>query len=114
MRLTSRHVRATYDCFRNLPPFDRWRLPEHVEFRVTSSRQVYGTYQLVRGKHRITISRHNVKCFQALTITVAHEMLHLRQELTGTCNERSQHNRDFVRLAKRVCKVLGFSDSGFV
>lgn len=113
MRLTKQHVRAAYDCFRKLPPYSRWGLPEKISLGVNSNRKEYGRYLYHGGKHRIEVSRHNVKSFAALTITMAHELLHLRQQLTGTCN-RSQHNREFHRLAKHVCRSLGFDSTGFV
>lgn len=45
---------------------------------------------------------------------MAHELIHLRQELTGTYSDRSEHNRAFRRTAKHVCRVLGFDSTGFV
>ena len=114
MKVTPRHVSAAYRLFRTLPPYCRWGLPEDVEFRITKRPDVYGTYQLVGGRHRITISRRNVKSLHGLIVTLAHELIHLRQELTGSCGDRSQHNRAFVRTARHVCRALGFDSAGFV
>ena len=113
MRVTAQQVRAMYAMFRTLPPYCRWNLPkpEQVRFAVNSIRGEYGRYE--NQPHRISVSRHNVKCFHALAVTMAHEIIHLRQELTGTYNDRAQHNRAFVRTAKHVCRVLGFDSKGF-
>lgn len=114
MNVTPRLVRAAYHFFRFLPPYSRWNLPDEVEFRITKRPDVYGTYQLIGGRHRITISRRNVKTLHALIVTLAHELIHLRQELTGDFSDRSQHNRAFVRASKHVCRALGFDSAGFV
>lgn len=116
MKVTARHVRAAYAMFRSLPPFCRWGLPppEQVRFAVNSVRGEFGRYESPGEHHRISVSRHNVKSFHALAITMAHEIIHLRQELTKTHSDRAQHNRAFVRTAKHVCRTLGFSDAGFV
>lgn len=116
MKVRPVHVRAAYTMFRSLPPFCRWNLPspEQVKFSVNSIRKEYGRYESPGKHHRISVSRHNVKSFHALAITVAHEIIHLRQELTKTHSDRSQHNRAFVRTAKHVCRSLGFNDAGFV
>lgn len=118
MKLTARNVRAMYDLFRTLPPYNRWKLPpaEKLRFAVTNSRKEYGRYEWWSGtsKRRIAISRHNVKSFHALAITMAHELIHVHQELSGTYSERSEHNRAFVKTAKHVCRALGFDSTGFV
>lgn len=113
MKITARHIRAAYTMFRQLPPFSSWKLPppEKVRFAATNSREVYGTYEA--DPHKITVSRYNVKSFHALAVTIAHEIIHLRQQITGTFNE-SQHNREFMRLAKRACDALGWDKTGFV
>ena len=112
-RLTRKQVRATYTHLRQFPPFCRWGLPpeDKIIFRVVGSRAVYGRY-VYDDRHSIEISHYNVKHLHQLTLTMAHEMIHLRQELTKTDN-RSQHNREFMRLAKRVCLILGFDSRGF-
>jgi hypothetical protein len=103
-----------YELFRALPPYNRWKLPppEKVQFAVNSIRKEYGRYE--SEPPRISVSRRNVKSFHALAITVAHEVIHLRQDLTKTYSDRSQHNRAFVRTAKHVCRALGFDSTGFV
>ena len=115
MRLSSRQVRAAYELLRTLPPYCRWGLPkpEQIRFAVSNRKGEYGRYEYDGCAHSIEISRRNVKNLHALTITMAHEVLHLRQQLAGTSSDRYQHNRDFMRLAKHVCRVLGFDSKGF-
>ena len=120
-KVTPAQVRAAYELIRRLPPFCEWDLPpanNGVTFGVNNARKEYGRYtHLGRGVghpgfHRIDISRHNVKTLHALTLTMAHEVLHLRQQLTRTHN-RAQHNAEFLRLARRVCLSLGLDSKGF-
>jgi hypothetical protein len=42
---------------------------------------------------------------------MAHEMIHLYQDETGTA--RGHHNPKFLKLAKRVCKIHGFDPESF-
>ena len=115
MKIAPRHVRAAYELFRALPPYDRWRLPKphKVRFSVYANGREYGRYEY-DGRHHIKISRRNVRSFHALAITMAHELIHLRQQLAGTDSDESQHNREFVKLAKQACRALGFESAGFV
>lgn len=113
IRPTPRQLRAVYEVFRALPPFCGWRLPpaDQVRFTVTSRKGEYGRYEW-NGGHHISVSRRNVQHFHSLALTMAHEMLHLKQRITKTDN-RYQHNAEFMRLAKRVCLTLGFDSKGF-
>jgi hypothetical protein len=114
LKLAARHVRAAYGFYRALPPFNRWRLPpaSKIRFGTYSSGREYGRYEY-DGRHHIKVSRRNVRHFHALAVTMAHEIIHLKQQLDGS-DDKSQHNREFVRLAKLVCRVLGFDSVGFV
>jgi len=121
MKVTARQVRATYELMRRLPPYCGWDLPaanNGITFGVNGCRSEFGRYIHLGcgvghpGFHRIEISRHNVKTCHALIVTMAHEIIHLHQQLTKTYS-RSQHNREFLRLAKHVCRTLGFEAKGF-
>ena len=113
MRLSARHIRAAYEMFRALPPYSSWRLPpaNKIRFSTYSNGREYGRYEY-DGRHYIKVSRKNVRHFHGLAVTMAHEIIHLKQQLDGTDNG-SQHNREYVRLARHVCKVLGFDAKGF-
>jgi predicted SprT family Zn-dependent metalloprotease len=52
-----------------------------------------------------------VKSTDLLLSTMAHEMIHLYQDETGTA--RGHHNPKFRKLAKRVCRIHGFDPESF-
>lgn len=111
MRLTPARLVAVYDCLRAFPPFEGWRLPESddVEFRVSVRVDEFGRYTLHEGRHTIEVSAMLVDDWQCLVETMAHEMAHLRQGRTGPV----EHNAEWQRLAKRVCRSFGWKIEGF-
>lgn len=44
--------------------------------------------------------------------TLAHEMVHLAQHHSGTAG-RYEHNRDFLRRAKLICRSFGWDERVF-
>lgn len=111
--LTPERLAATYDYLRVWPPFSRWGLPDSdaIIFRTTERRDCFGeiTYE------PLTIMASTALHWQVepLMKTMAHEMLHLRQHLARTEN-RSQHNAEFKRIAKAICKRYGWDFGQFV
>lgn len=104
------HLAAVYDCLRVFPPFKRWKLPpaDEVQFSVTRARDRVGSYcALGNGKHRITASSEKVGHTDTLMRLVAHEMIHMHQEIAGTATS-AQHGAEFQRLAALVAKYHGF------
>lgn len=65
MKVTARQVRAAYELFRALPPYNRWKLPpaNRLRFGVNNRRKEYGRYEWWVGtkRRRIEVSRHNVR-----------------------------------------------------
>ncbi len=119
LALTPEMLEGAYEYLRVSPPFSAWGLPhaDHVSFRVMGARDRYGHF---RGRHRkargddfseIAISAGLVKTTDLLLSTMAHEMIHLYQDETGTA--RGHHNPKFRKLAKRVCKIHGFDPETF-
>lgn len=111
--LDPRHVAAMYDCLRALPPFDKWKLPEsdEIEFRTPARADVFGEF--LDGEPRIiTISSARHSHTFTVMLTLAHEMIHLKQALEKTDN-KNQHNADFKKLAKRVCSLNGWDYKAF-
>jgi SprT-like family protein len=120
LALTPEMLESAYEYLRVSPPFCRWGLPEadQVMFRVMSTRDRFGHF---RGRHRkargddgfseIAISAGLVRTTDALIATMAHEMIHLYQDETGTA--RGHHNPKFRKLAKRVCAIHGFDPENF-
>ena len=91
---------------------------DHVSFRVLGAKDRFGHF---RGRHRkargddgfseIAISAGLVNSTDVLISTMAHEMIHLYQDETGTA--RGHHNPKFRKLAKRVCAIHGFDLESF-
>jgi hypothetical protein len=112
-------LEAAYEYLRASPPFCRWNLPQAdlVSFRVMGTRDYFGHF---RGRHRraqgddfseIAVSAKLVRSTDVLIATMAHEMIHLYQDETGT--SRGHHNPAFRKLAKRVCGIHGFDLESF-
>jgi len=119
LTLTPEMLEGAYEYLRVSPPFCHWSLPhaDHVSFRVMGTKDRFGHF---RGRHRrasgddfseIAISAGLVKTTDLLLSTMAHEMIHLYQDETGTA--RGHHNPKFRKLAKRVCRIHGFDPDSF-
>ena len=111
--LSPEHLAAMYDCYRQLPPFDKWKLPEsdEIEFRTPARVDVDGEF--IAGKpHVITVSSARHSYTFSIMQTLCHEMLHLHEERSGQSN-KSQHNAAWKRLAKRVCAIHGWDYRAF-
>lgn len=120
LNLTPEMLEQAYEYLRASPPFCHWDLPhaDEVSFRVLGARDRFGHF---RGRHRkargadgfseIAISAQLVSSTELLMATMAHEMIHLYQDETGTA--RGHHNPSFLRLAKRVCAIHDFDFSNF-
>ena len=107
---------AAYEYLRTTPPFAAWNLPhaDEVEFGVTKHRDRDGDHCVYRRtkEHIIRASINSVKTTDSLMQTVAHELIHARQEIAGTAR-RGTHNREFHRLAKLVCRYHGWDAVAF-
>lgn len=113
LRLTPGMLQGAYDFMRTTPPFRRWRLPpgEDVEFKIAASRQARGwhTRSDTRDRHHIVgVSRACTAHTYNLVMVVAHEMIHVYQSKRGTDKPNTEHNAEFRRLAKIVCRHHGF------
>ena len=80
--LTPEIIAAAYDYLRTTPPFSRWNLPESedVEFKVSKRFSEFGRYQLVAGKHTISMSTKSIGQTETLLKYLSHEMVHLYLE----------------------------------
>jgi len=115
MKVTPTQCAAVYDCLRAFEPFRALRLPEsdEVEFHVRPRRDAFGEYVQNDVAHSITISSRLIGSFEALAQVVAHEMLHLAQAEKGT-HSRAEHNAEFIRLAKVVCRQMLWDEPAFI
>lgn len=116
LHLTPATVEAAYETLLTTLPFRRWRLPaaDDIEFRVGLHRAYDAYYERQDDRHWLTVSTRSRFCttIAALTMTMAHEMIHMH--LLDTCpRDRGHHNKRFQALAARVCKRHGFDIAAF-
>lgn len=103
---------AAYDFLRTTEPFKAWKLPEsdEVGFHVVRDPKMFADFGMENGTPIIRVSvAKNGHC-ATLLATMAHEMLHLRQQMTG---DKGHHTAAFKRMAARVCKAHGFDPMTF-
>lgn len=114
LSLTPTTLEASYEFLKALLPFRRWKLPhvDEIEFRVTASEAIHGRYLDGQRHHVISVSAALTGHLVTLLETMAHEMIHLAQALDGTDSE-NEHNPDFKRRAKLVCRTHGFDPKSF-
>ncbi len=116
--LTPEILEAAYEFLRNTPPFKGWKLPvgDEVEFTVTLLRDREGDHTTYRGTsdHVIRVSSNKIGHTASLVVVMAHEMIHAKQAVAKTFTANAEHNAEFRRLAKSVCKLHGFDPKTFV
>ncbi len=114
MSPTPEQVAAVYDCLRAFPPFAGWRLPpsDEIEIHIGVQEDAYAIYHRTGDQHGITVSMLLVTDWSTLVETVAHEMVHLHQARAGT-ETRAEHNREWRRLAAKVCASFGWNVERF-
>lgn len=110
--LTPQIVAAAYEYLRACPPFKAWKLPpaDEVEFCVTRHRDREGDHTTYCRtlEHIIRVSAYHIKTTQDLMDCVAHELIHARQTRTKTATPKRQHNAEFNRINRRVCRYHGW------
>jgi len=117
LSLTPHALAAAYEYLRTTLPFSRWKLPEadEVEFGVTHHLDRDADYGLHRRQHSIRVSARKVKTTDALVQALAHEMIHAYQDgVVRNGSRRVDHNKEFLRLAKRVCRIHGWKVEEFI
>jgi len=115
--VTVRRIRAVYKMLCEFPPFNRWRLPDAsvVKFQLIQSLLSEGEYNCDEGKHSIGVNPHLIHKTDYLLYVIAHEMAHMKQELNGRRpgSKDEQHNREFYRIKRLVCRDLGLDVERF-
>lgn len=114
LHVTPDIMEATYEFLRCLPPFKGWRLPhaDGIEFKVVGAEHLCGLYEQIGPKHRISVSATTTVRTDSLVKVMAHEMIHLHQSLRHT-DDGPEHNEQFHKLAKSVCRRHGFDPGLF-
>lgn len=118
LRLTPEIIEGAYEFLRRTPPFKAWRLPhaDDVEFVVSRHQAHLGYHRGIRRKlhsHEIGISEACVGHTATLLRTMAHEMIHQHQQRTRTETPNTEHNAEFKRLARIVCRRHGWDEREF-
>ena len=108
--VTAETIKSVYVLLLQFPPFSRWNLPppEKLTFYVVDYKTEWGEYHPV--KMTVRVSTENVSTFLSLLQAVAHECIHIRQDVSGRYPVKKMHNADFKRYVKQVCKHFPFLD----
>jgi hypothetical protein len=119
LKLTPELLAGGYEFLRITPPFKAWRLPpaSHVEFVVSRHRLYVGYHRGIRHKvrsHEIGVSAVCVGHTNTLLKTIAHEMIHQYQQRARTETAHTEHNAEFMRLARKVCCYHGWDEKEFI
>lgn len=110
MKLTASKLRLLYIALCQFPPFQGRKMPppEEIDFRLSRSTRMFGSYDTGCDGHEITISTAMCKTLPCVIETLLHEMVHLSLEKAGASNH-SDHDAEFNRLAATVCNELGYN-----
>lgn len=114
LHLTPEMLEATYELLKVTRPFCTWRLPDadDIAFHVVRAPMTSGEY-IFDGKHTIRISSRCVERLSTLIMVMAHEMVHLREEIFYKSRADIKHGARFKRLAHQVCRYHGFEEAIF-
>ena len=110
--MTPAFLAAAYDMLRLTDPFKAWKLPpsSEVRFRVVRDKKMFADFGMENGVPVIRISAAKNGHLATILATLGHEMVHLRQELTG---DREIHGPRFQKMAARICAIHGFDNKTF-
>lgn len=110
--VTADTVKAVYTCLLAFPPFNRWRLPlpDSLTFYAVPYTSEWGEYNAERKTLRISMAK--VSTFQSLVLAVAHEMVHVREDVAGRWAKKHD-NAYFKKLADQVCRTFEFDRANF-
>jgi hypothetical protein len=112
--LTPERLAGVYEMLRSFPPFCRWRLPHfsEVKFHVAKTDQWHAAWWIDGDRHNVEVSEKKHGRIDSLIESMAHEMIHIRQRVNKT-ETKGEHNAEYKRLAKQVCKAFGFDYGQF-
>lgn len=115
LHITPEMMERTYELLRLTPPFRGWNLPhaDEIEFRAVNMRgQDQGYCQHLGTHHCIALATNKHSTLHSLTLTIAHEMVHLRMEHAHP-KDRAHHGARFKRYADMVCRHHTFDRGQF-
>lgn len=111
--LTPDMAEAGYEFLRTCKPFGALQLPhaDEIEFRITRHKAEAGACWHEGERVGIDLSLNfNGHLYSEFLATMAHEMIHLWQIRAGRA---PNHNSEFRRKAKSVCRYFGFDERVF-
>lgn len=110
-------LRAAYALLRTLPPFNKWDLPDpkSVRFSRITDGSAMAEYCEEDDCVEISISPEFHTTLHQVLMSMAHEMVHIRQDQLGRLplNPAKHHNAWWRKQAKIVCARLGFDVQTF-
>jgi hypothetical protein len=113
VNITPELVAATYDMLCQTAPFKGWGLPPSDDVRITvmRTREFYADCSRnEKGEYHLRVSQVKQRSLFFLIMTVAHEMVHIREAQTGG---NPSHGAAFRKLAMQVCRTHGFDPGAF-
>lgn len=116
LAINPERMAAVYTMLRTFPPFCRWKLPpaELVKFHVEKTDRRFAFWWIDGGgTHHIAVSKKRHYTMLTLVMSMAHEMLHVKQRVARTETANTEHNAEFKHLAKRLCQTMGFDYGAF-
>lgn len=113
--VNEKRLQLVYAMLKTWPPFDRWSLPpaSEVGFHIAKTDRWHAAWWIKDGVHHVEVSMKKHGHLNSLIASMAHEMIHIRQRVAKTETANTEHNAEFVRISKRVCKRLGFDYGQF-
>lgn len=116
LHITPEIMENTYELLRiSTPAFKKLPHADEVEFQVVHMRkrqdQADHCYNGIRHIIRISLDKH--KTLASLTMTMAHEMCHMREYQRGFRRVDVMHGRLFNSIANAVCRHHGFDRGQF-
>jgi len=117
LKLTEKRLAAVYECLRAFAPFCGWKLPpaDKVQFIVAKTRNYVAAHckYAYTDHHIIEVSEKMVGHFDGLAVAMAHEMIHMHQKIRRTTTPNTEHNAEWHKMAKRICRRFGWDEKAF-
>jgi hypothetical protein len=110
--VTAETIRATYEWLSHFPPFCRWHLPpaKKITFYVTDFVSEVAEYDHI--KKTLRVSTANVGTYDMLIRVMAHELIHVREHVSGKWTVK--HDSAFFRQSRAmICKHFAFDPLTF-
>jgi hypothetical protein len=114
--ITPERLGTVYEMLRGWPPFCQWHLPSssEVTFHVTRTRSPHAAWWIDGDRHHIQLSERTHSHLPSIIMSMGHEIIHVRQRIAKTETRGVEHNAEFYKLSKRICRIHGFDYGQFV